>query len=150
MCLKMDYTKGNMGRVFVARLDHEEDLLSELNDLVRNEDIKSGFFFILGATGGALVVTGPKKKSVPPEINRSRFDDAKELLGMGSIFWESDAPKIHLHAAAGSNSGFVMGCFREYTEVFMVIEVVILEIEGITAERIPDKKMGFSPIHFFR
>ena len=146
----MDYVEGRLGRVFVARVDHEEDLLVELYALVKNENIQSAFFFILGAVGSAHVVTGPKKKSLPPDITMLEFDDAKELLGAGSIFWESGKPKVHLHAAAGSSSGQVLGCFRDVIEVFMVIEVVIFEIEGITAERLLDKQMGFSPIRFFR
>jgi len=43
-----------------------------------------------------------------------------------------------------------MGCFREFTEVFMVIEIVIFEIEGIAAERVFDEYIGFSPIRFYR
>jgi len=145
----MDYTQGTIGRVFVARIDHEEDLLSELEDLAVNEDIKSAFFYLLGATGGAKIVTGPKQKSIPPDVNIKQFDDAKEILGIGNIFREDGKPKIHLHASASSSNECLMGCFREFTEVFMVVEVVIFEIEGIMAERIRDSDMGFSPVRFF-
>jgi predicted DNA-binding protein with PD1-like motif len=72
----MDYTQGKLGRVFVARVDHEEDLLSELEDLAVNENIRSAFFFLLGATGGASVVTGPKEKCIPPEVTRTQVDNA--------------------------------------------------------------------------
>jgi predicted DNA-binding protein with PD1-like motif len=146
----MDYTEGRLGRVFLARIDHEEDLLIEMEDLAKNENITSAFFFVLGATGGADVVTGPKKKSLPPDISWNQFDDAKELLGVGTIFWESGRPKVHLHAAAGSDSGIIIGCFRKYIEVFMVIEVMIFEIEGIMAERVFDKDIGFSPVRFYK
>ncbi|MCL7476505.1 MAG: DUF296 domain-containing protein [ANME-2 cluster archaeon] len=146
----MDYTQGTMGRVFVARMDQEEDLLSELEDLALNENIRSAFFFIIGATGGAKVVTGPKQKSLPPEVTSKQFDDAKEILGVGNIFWENGKPKVHLHASAASNNEIIMGCFREFTEVFMVMEVVILEIEGIMSERLHDQTIGFSPIRFFK
>ncbi|MCG7849356.1 MAG: DUF296 domain-containing protein [ANME-2 cluster archaeon] len=145
----MDYTQGTIGRVFVARIDHEEDLLSELEDLAVNEDIRSAFFYLLGATGGAKIVTGPKQKTIPPDVNIKQFDDAKEILGIGNIFWEVGKPKIHLHASASSSNECLMGCFREFTEVFMVVEVVIFEIEGIMAERIRDSDMGFSPVRFF-
>jgi predicted DNA-binding protein with PD1-like motif len=146
----MDYTQGKMGRVFVARIDHKEDLLSELQDLAVNEDIKSAFFSLLGATGGAKMVTGPKQKSLPPDVNIRQFDDAKEVLGIGNIFWEDGKPKIHLHASVSSSNETLMGCFREFTEVFMVIEVMIFEIEGIMAERIHDPDIGFSPVRFFQ
>ncbi|KAF5422878.1 MAG: hypothetical protein C5S44_04080 [Candidatus Methanocomedens sp.] len=146
----MDYTQGKMGRVFVARVDHEEDLLHELEELVVNEDIRSAFFFLLGATGGANVVTGPKEKCIPPEVTRTQVDNASEIMGVGNIFWEGNKPKIHIHASACSGSDIVMGCFREFTEVFMVIEIVIFEIEGIVAARVFDENIGFSPIKFYR
>ena len=146
----MDYTQGTIGRVFVARIDHEEDLLAELEDLAVNEDINSAFFYLLGATGGAKIVIGPKQKSIPPDVNIKQFDDAKEVLGIGNIFWEDGKPKIHLHASASSSNECLMGCFREFTEVFMVVEVVIFEIEGIMAERIRDSDLGFSPVRFFQ
>ena len=145
----MDYTQGKMGRVFVARIDHEEDLLSELEDLAVNENIRSAFFFLLGATGSANIVTGPKEKCIPPEVTWTQVDNASEILGVGNIFWEDDKPKIHIHASACSGSDIVMGCFREFTEVFMVIEIVIFEIEGIAAERVFDEYIGFSPIRFY-
>ncbi|MBW6517541.1 MAG: DUF296 domain-containing protein [ANME-2 cluster archaeon] len=146
----MDYTQGKIGRVFVARIDHEEDLLAELQDLAVNENIQSAFFYLLGATGGAKMVTGPKQKSLPPDVNIRQFDDAKEVLGLGNIFWEDGKPKIHLHASVSGSNGSLTGCFREFTEVFMVVEVVIFEIQGITAERIRDHDIGFSPVRFFR
>ena len=144
----MDYTQGKLGRVFVARIDHEEDLLSELKYLVVNKDIRSAFFFLLGATGGASVVTGPKEKCIPPEVTRTQVDNASEIMGVGNIFWEGNKPKIHIHASTCSGSDIVMGCFREFTEVFMVIEIVIFEIEGIAAARVFDEYIGFSPIRF--
>ena len=145
----MDYTQGKLGRVFVARIDHEEDLLHELEDLAVNENISSAFFFLLGATGGASVVTGPKEKRIPPEVTRTQVEKASEIMGVGNIFLEEGRPRIHIHASAASGSDTVMGCFREFTEVFMVIEVVIFEIEGIAAERVFDKDIGFSLMRFY-
>jgi predicted DNA-binding protein with PD1-like motif len=57
----MDYTQGKLGRVFVARIDHEEDLLFELEDLAVNENIRSAFFYLLGATQ----LWEPKKQPMP-------------------------------------------------------------------------------------
>ena len=146
----MDYAEGKLGRIFVARIDHGEDFLVELEDLAINEHITSAFFFLLGAAGSADVVVGPKSNNLPPEITWSQFDDARELLGVGNIFCDSGRPKVHLHAAVGKEGEFIMGCIREHSEVFMVIEVVIFEMERIMAERVVDNDLGFAPIRFFR
>jgi len=143
----MDYRKGSIGRLFLVRIDHGEDLLDELSALALKERIKSGFFVLLGAAGSAALVTGPKERMVPPEIVWSSFDDVREIIGVGNIFWENGTPKIHLHGAAGSSNGLIMGCIRKKAEVFMVVEVFIIEID-IQAERVFDDRIGFSPIAF--
>jgi predicted DNA-binding protein with PD1-like motif len=143
----MDYRKGSIRRIFAVRIDHGDDILSELSGLAIKEDIRSAFFIMIGAVGSADLVTGPKEKVVPPMTVWSSFDDAREILGAGNIFWENDAPKIHLHACTGNSKNMVMGCIRKKAEVFMVVEVFIIEMD-ILAERIFNETMGVSPIIF--
>ena len=143
----MDYRKGSIGRIFAVRIDHGEDVLAELSGLAVKEEIRSAFFIMLGAMGSADLVTGPKDKFVPPTIVWSKFDDAREILGAGDIFWENGAPKIHLHGAAGSSRGITMGCIRKAAQAFMVLEVFIVEMD-IAAQRVFNEKIGFSPMTF--
>jgi len=143
----MDYRKGSIGRVFSVRIDHGEDVLAGLSVLAIMEDIKSAFFIMLGAMGSADLVTGPKDKVVPPDIVWSKFDDVREIIGAGNIFWENGAPKIHLHGAAGSSKGITMGCIRKAAQAFMVVEIFIVEMD-IAAKRVYDEKIGFSPMTF--
>ncbi len=143
----MDYQKGYIKRVFIVRVDHNEDLLSELSELALKEQIKSAFFIMLGAMGSAQLVTGPKEKTVPPAVVWSSFDDAKEIIGVGNIVWENNTPKIHLHATAGSSKGISMGCIRKKAKAFMVVEIFIIETD-ITAERVFNKNIGFSQMSF--
>lgn len=143
----MDYRKGSIERVFIARVEHGEDLLYELTVLAEKENIRSAFFMILGAAGKAQLVIGPKEKSVPPVTVWSSFNDVREIVGSGNIFFENGAPRIHLHAVAGSSRGLTMGCIRKEAEAFMVLEVFIIETD-IKAERIVNEKIGFSPISF--
>lgn len=143
----MDYRTGSIGRVFAVRIDHGEDVLSELSGLASKENIISAFFIMLGALGGAELVTGPKERSVPPTIVWSKFDDGREIIAAGNIFRENGAPKLHVHGVAGSSRGMTMGCIRKAAQSFMVVEVFIMETD-IKAERIRDEKIGFSPITF--
>ncbi|MBE0521604.1 MAG: DUF296 domain-containing protein [Candidatus Methanoperedenaceae archaeon] len=143
----MDYRKGSIGRLFVVRIDHGEDLLGELTGLAARENIKSGFFIMLGAMGGAELVTGPEEKVVPPIPVWYGFDDAREVVGVGNIFRENGKPKIHLHGALGDSENLALGCIRKKTEVFMVVEVMIIEVD-IAAERIINEAAGYSPVTF--
>ncbi len=143
----MDYRKGSVKRIFAVRIDHGEDVIDELTRLAIKEEIGSAFFIMLGALGSAELVTGPKEKVVPPVTVWSKFNDVREIVGAGNIFMENGKPKIHLHGAAGSSSGMVIGCFRKKAEAFMVVEVFIVEM-NIEAERVFDERIGFSPIMF--
>jgi len=130
-----------------VRIDHGEDVIAELSELARKENIRSAYFIMLGAMGDAELVTGPKEKVVPPTVVWSAFEDAREILGAGSIFWENGAPKLHIHAAAANKKDIIMGCIRKKASAFMVVEVFIMEIE-IQAERIFNEHMGFSPVTY--
>ncbi|WP_292461826.1 PPC domain-containing DNA-binding protein [Methanolobus sp.] len=144
----MEYTKGSIGRVFTVRMDHGDDLLHELEGLARAEGIRSAMFVLLGAVKEASLVVGPKESKVPPDVQWAGFQDVHEVLGIGNIFTEDSQPKIHLHAAAGRGMEPKVGCMRGRSEIFMVAEVFILELTGITAERIFDANRGFAPVRF--
>jgi len=144
----MEYAKGKIGRVFTVRIDPGDDLILELIKLAELERIESAVFMLLGALKEAKLVTGPKESIIPPEPVWSDFDDAHEILGLGDIFLKDGKPKIHLHAGAGRGDNVKLGCLRGESEVFMVVEVFVFELEGISARRIPDKEQGFAPVSF--
>ncbi len=144
----MEYAKGRIGRVFTVRIDYGDDLILELIKLAELERIESAVFVLLGALKEAKLVTGPKESITPPEPIWSGFDDVHEILGIGNIFLMDEKPKIHLHAGAGRGNNVKLGCLRGESEVFMVVEAFVFELEGISARRIADEEQGFAPIDF--
>ncbi|WP_340820427.1 PPC domain-containing DNA-binding protein [Methanolobus sp. WCC4] len=144
----MEYSTGSIGRVFTVRLDQGDDILSELEGLAVSEDIRSAMFMMLGAVKEASLVVGPKTNDVPPDPQWAKFSDAHELIGIGNIFREEGKPKIHLHSAAGRGDSTRTGCLRGESEVFMVVEVFIMEITGMPGERIFNPSKGFAPVTF--
>ncbi len=146
----MEYAKGRIGRVFTVRIDHGDDLILELIKLAELEKIESAVFVLLGALKEGKLVTGPEENRRPPVPIWSAFDDVHEILGIGDIFLEEGKPKIHLHAGTGREGSVKLGCLRGESEVFMVVEVFIFEIEGIAAERVMDMEQGFAPVSFGR
>jgi uncharacterized protein len=144
----MEYAKGRIGRVFTVRIDHGDDLILELIKLSELEKIESAVFMLLGALKEGKLVTGPKESIRPPEPVWFGFNEAHEILGVGNIFQEDGKPKIHLHAGACRENSINLGCLRGESEVFMVVEAFIFELEGITARRVMDLEQGFAPINF--
>jgi uncharacterized protein len=144
----MEYATGRIGRVFTVRIDHKDDLIMELIKFAELEHIESAFFTLIGASKEGKLVTGPKKSVIPPDPLWSGFDDVHEILGIGNIFLEDGKPKVHLHVGAGRDDSVKLGCLRGQSEVFMVVEAFVLEVEGISARRIANKEKGFSPLKF--
>ncbi len=131
----MEYCKGEVGRIFVVRFDHEDKLLDELTELIKKEKITTGWIQLLGGMRRAEIVTGPETPVMPPKPVWSQVENAQELLASGSILWDDEKPILHLHGAMGSKDGTMVGCLRKAVETYLLIEAVIFEFNGVDAFR---------------
>lgn len=141
----MKYTKASIGRIFAVKFEHSEDLLKELTELVKKEKIKSGIIHLIGALEKAEIVVGPKKVEIPPKPIKKKFDDGREILGLGTIFWKDNEPKIHIHSCIGREDKVNVGCVRNNTGVYLVIEGIIIEIDADISRKY-DEKTGLDLI----
>ncbi len=140
----MKYQAGRTGRAFVAKFEDGEDFLQSLAGLARKEEIRCAVFFLVGGAKGGRVVLGPKGDEMPPEPVWGEIAGNSEMLGTGTIFWDETGPKAHLHMAAGRGESVKVGCLREKSRTFLVLEAVILEITGIDASRQVDPASGLA------
>ncbi|OGI26795.1 MAG: hypothetical protein A2287_01100 [Candidatus Melainabacteria bacterium RIFOXYA12_FULL_32_12] len=144
----MKYAQANLGRVFVVLIEDGEDILEQLKNIIKKENIKAGFVHLIGASSNSKVVLGPVKKEYPPNPFWWEFDDAREILGLGIFAWENDEPKIHLHAGIGHNTESKVGCIREKSKVYITIEVIIQEITSSNVVRELDSRYNASLLKF--
>jgi predicted DNA-binding protein with PD1-like motif len=140
----MKYQIGKTGRVVVARFEDKEDVLKNIADIAKKEDIRSAVFYLIGGLRQGRVVVGPEKEELPPKPVWKDIKESHEVLGIGTIFWQEDDPKIHFHGAFGKKDMIKVGCLRETSETFLVIEAIIIEIEGVTARRELDQASGLT------
>jgi len=91
--------------------------------------------------GGRFVV-GPETEEMPPKPVWRELTESHEVVGVGTIFYEGEEPKVHLHGAFGKKDTVRVGCVREKSETFLVLEAVIVELEGVTAVREKDPETG--------
>lgn len=138
----MHYRTGRVGRVVLARFDHGEPIMPALEGLCRDEGIRAGWFFLIGAVAQGSLVVGPRDASLPPEPVRAGFPEPHEIVGMGSVAWKEGAPALHLHASLGRGGDVLTGCIRKEGRVFLVVEAVVMEIAGVQAARRPDARSG--------
>lgn len=121
------------GRVFVLRLETGERLKETVERFAAEHHIASGTFTVVGGVQqGSRLVVGPNlpfdEKIVPIVYT---VDAPSEITGTGTIFSdEQGKPIMHMHGSIGRNGHTVTGCFREDIVAWLVLEVVITELEG--------------------
>lgn len=138
----MQYTEGELGRVFQVRIDDGEDLLDTLQVFVREKEIRCGFVQFIGALKGGRIVTGPKKLVLPPDPSFETYQNGWEVFGYASITPGPERAHLHYHASVGKNREVMTGCLREQATVYIIVEVLIIEILGSTVSRKRDRVTG--------
>ncbi|MFY9801031.1 MAG: PPC domain-containing DNA-binding protein [Methanoregula sp.] len=136
----MQYTEGQLGRVFVVRIDNGEDMLVSLRQFIDDKAIRAGSILFLGALMNGRMVTGPEEPVIPPVPHFVMFEGGWEVFGVGTIYPGEGGPHIHYHASVGRSGHALTGCIREKAITYLIIEAVILEFTGLTARREFDKK----------
>jgi predicted DNA-binding protein with PD1-like motif len=137
----MQYTEGQLGRVFVVRIDDGEDMLISLHQFISDKSIQAGSILFLGALMNGRMVTGPEDPVIPPVPHFVMFEGGWEVFGVGTIYPGEGGPHIHYHASVGRSGHALTGCLREKAITYLIIEAVILEFTGLSARREYDKKL---------
>lgn len=139
----MEYQVGRPGRVIVMRLSEGEDLYESIETVAKKEDIQAAAVLITGGFRKANVVVGPKREKPKIEPKFKDFSGPGEVLGVGTIYSDDEGPKMHIHTAIGKGNETLIGCPRGGAKIFLILEVTIIEIEGINATRTLDEQSGF-------
>ena len=140
----MEYAVGKTGRIIAARLFEGEDLYESIHDIATAENVKSAAVLITGGFRRANVVVGPAREKPRIIPDYQEFAGPGEVLGVGTIYCDHEGPKLHMHTAIGKADQVMVGCPRDGTKTFLILEVTIIEIEGLNAHRKPDENTGFN------
>ena len=102
-------------------------------------------FFIGGAKKDSRVVVGPKGDgSLPVEPALTLLSGVSEVCGVGTIFTnENGKPTLHMHASFGRGEKAITGCLRKGVDVWLIGEVIMLELTSASVRRVIDKETGF-------
>ena len=138
----MEYSQGKIGRVFVVTLTEGEEVYPCLEELARKEQLDSAVALCIGGIRRGKVVTGPKDPRGRLEPIYQEFNDAREVLGIGTLFWDSEQPRLHFHVGIGRDREALVGCARGGASVYLIQEVILIEITRIGARRLEDPETG--------
>lgn len=144
----MEYQVGKPGRIIAARLFEGEDIYESIESIARRENIKAAAVLITGGFRKADVVVGPKQEKPRIVGNFKPFTGPGEVLGVGTIYWNDKQPKLHIHTAIGKENQVMVGCPRGGASTFLILEVTIIEIDQVEAERKLDESTGLNLLKF--
>lgn len=138
----MQYQEGHLARVFLVKMEHGDDLLEEMKALAIREKIVSAYMLMIGAIQQTTMVVGPEDCTVPPVGVEAQLQDGREIVGIGTLFSDADGhPQMHIHSALGRGLETITGCLRSDTKVYLVVEVLVLELEGFNVIKEMDPVM---------
>ena len=141
----MRSSEGQVGRVFVIRLEDGDVLPGCIERFAEENGVSVGHAVLVGGIGGGEVVVGPRRSDeVPPEPMLLPIDGAHEVAGVGVLAPGGDGkPVLHIHAALGRSGQTMTGCLRPGVSTWLVGEVILYEITGARAARVMDEETGF-------
>lgn len=144
----MEVLQTGLGRLFLLKMAHGEDLIQGITQFAREQQVKAAWLLFLGALRRGQLVTGPAQPELPPEPVWTAFSQGWEIVGVGNLFWEEEQPKLHLHGALGKGQATLTGCLRQDNEVYLVAEILVLELTGPAVSRCLDPQLGVSLLRF--
>lgn len=141
----MKACEGQIGRVFIIRLEDGDIVPSCIERFAEENGISVGHVILVGGVGDGEVVVGPRhSEERPPQPMLLPIDSAHEVVGVGVLAPNEDRkPILHIHAALGRSGNTMTGCLRPGVTTWLVGEVILYEILGVEAVRMKDKESGF-------
>ncbi|MFW5999524.1 MAG: PPC domain-containing DNA-binding protein [Halanaerobiaceae bacterium] len=137
----MKYSRADQGRNFILRLEDGEILHEVIEDFARRKSICAASVMIIGgADKGSRLVVGPEHGEADDVSPMEHIlTGVYEVTGTGTIFPDIEGrPTAHIHIACGRGDSAVAGCIRRGVKVWKVMEVIIQELTGTAARRLPE------------
>ncbi len=141
----MKACEGQIGRVFVLRLEDGDVVPGCIERFAEEKGISVGHAVLVGGIGGGEVVVGPRdSEERPPQPMLLSVDGAHEVVGVGVLAPNEDGkPVLHIHASLGRSGQTMTGCLRPGVTTWLVGEVILYEITGVDVARVRDEESGF-------
>ena len=126
--------------VYMGRLPHGGDLLEELTNICRDQNIQSGRVEAIGAVEKACIGYYDQKKW---EYQFHTLDQAMEILKLsGNISLKDGAPMVHAHIILADDQGRAFGGHLAPGTVIFACECIIEAFDSSAFNRVYDEETG--------
>ncbi|MCK5580945.1 MAG: DUF296 domain-containing protein [Candidatus Omnitrophica bacterium] len=131
------------GRVFIDRLAYQADLLAALTDVCKKENIRLGYFSVIGAVTCANL--GYYDQQNQEYTDCVQMDKKLEIAScVGNISLKDGDIFVHAHATLADHDGkCYAGHLMPGTKIFAA-EYVVHELTGVEMHREYDSETGLS------
>ena len=142
----MNKATGKAGRIIIANLKRGSDLLQSMEELAIDSGIEGGIFTAIGAVSKASYTFYDQKSR--KYINVVKNEELEVVSCSGSFGVMDGRPKIHCHIVFSDVEGHTFGGhLLNGTEVF-VIDLHLVEVNGIKLKRKVDATTGIAMLDF--
>lgn len=142
----MKSCEGQIGRVFIIRLEDGDLLPDCIERFAENHGVSIGHVILVGGIREGKVIVGPQHTyEMPPQPMLFPIEEVHEMAGVGVLApGEDGRPSLHIHAALGRAGKTTTGCLRPGVTTWVVGEVILYEITDAKVARIKDQETGFA------
>ena len=127
------------GRIFLARLDHGADIISQITDLAEKNGVETGALSAIGALSRAEL---GYYDQLSHEYGTFSLEEPVELASCsGNISMRDGRPFVHAHAVLSDRTGRTWGGHLTSGTIFAA-ELFLQELSGLPLKRVPDSITG--------
>jgi len=103
---KVNQVKSKVGRTIFARLDENEDLLTSIKERAEKNEIRAGFFFLIGTVKEAVLGFYKDANYKPIQLS----EPLEIICCSGNVSVREDGELVvHAHMAVGDGEGHMFG-----------------------------------------
>ena len=134
-----------LGRVIILELERGEKIVESVESVLEEEGIKNAY--IASAIGSVKHVEFHRPLTMD-EATVDEFVSYDQPFELGCISGTVIDGIAHLHFSMGSKDSIQVGHLEKGTEVLYLVELTIIEIEGVQLKRMltPEKVRKLFPI----
>lgn len=130
------------GRVFVGRLAHGADIITELTRIAAEKGVAAGRVEVIGAVKKARV---GYYDQTAREYGFREFDEPLEICSLvGNVSLRDGAPFVHAHVTLADEDLRAFGGHLAEGTVVFAAEFRIEELPGAKLNRVPDETTGLA------
>ncbi|MFH1645728.1 MAG: PPC domain-containing DNA-binding protein [Candidatus Omnitrophota bacterium] len=131
------------GRKFIGRFGHKKDLLAEISDFCKKENVRLGVFSVIGALTN--VNMGFYDQELKKYTECISLDKKLEISScIGNVSLKDNEIFVHAHIALADHEGRAFGGHLMPGSAIFAAEFYIQELEGNDLVRKDDPETGLS------